>query len=199
MTPVGRRRAWLVAVVVTPVAVVAGVLPTAALLGTAALLPRVRAATARRRREAALSAEVAEVADLLSVAVGAGLTVPQAVAAVGRRGTGPLASELAHVAAEAGTGRRLVDALEVLPSRAGEPVRPLAAALLACERDGAPVLPTLAALAVEARDRERRRVEQAARRVPVLLLFPLVLCILPAFALLTVAPLLADALIALRP
>ena len=37
------------------------------------------------------------------------------------------------------------------------------------------------------------RAEEAARRVPVKLLFPLVLCVLPAFALLTVAPLLAGA------
>ena len=42
------------------------------------------------------------------------------------------------------------------------------------------------------------RAEEAARRVPVRLLFPLVLCVLPAFALLTVAPLLAGALRSLR-
>ncbi|MDQ3758189.1 MAG: type II secretion system F family protein [Actinomycetota bacterium] len=92
----------------------------------------------------------------------------------------------------------LADALDELPLRAGEPTRALAASLAGCVRYGTPLAPTLAALSVEARDAERRRMEQAARRVPVLLLFPLVLCILPAFALLTVAPLLADAVAALR-
>ena len=53
-------------------------------------------------------------------------------------------------------------------------------------------------LAEDARRTELRRAETRARRVPVLLLFPLVLCILPAFALLTVAPLLASAVGALR-
>jgi len=42
------------------------------------------------------------------------------------------------------------------------------------------------------RDR-RRKAEEAARRIPVKLLFPLVGCTLPAFALLTVAPLIAGA------
>jgi hypothetical protein len=178
--------------------VAVGVMATAALAATAAAAWHARGRTLRRRQEVALAADVPEVADLWVVAAGAGLTVPLAVEAVGRRGAGPLARQLAAAAAEAAAGRRLGDVLDDLPSRAGEAARPLAAALLACLRDGAPVLPTLTALAVEAREHERRRVEQAARRVPVLLLFPLVLCVLPAFALLTVAPLVADAITALR-
>ena len=39
----------------------------------------------------------------------------------------------------------------------------------------------------------RRRAEEAARRLPVQLLFPLVLCVLPAFVLLAVVPLLLAA------
>jgi len=76
-------------------------------------------------------------------------------------------------------------------------VRPLAAALVDAERYGSPVGAALDRLATEARDHARRRAEERARRIPVLLLFPLVLCILPAFGLLTVAPLLAGALDAL--
>ena len=78
-------------------------------------------------------------------------------------------------------------------------VLPLVAALLASERYGAPLLDGLARLAAELRSDRRRRAEEAARRVPVKLLFPLVFCTLPAFALLTVAPLLAGALGSLRP
>jgi tight adherence protein C len=51
----------------------------------------------------------------------------------------------------------------------------------------------LTVLAAEVRAERRRRAEAAARRVPVKLLFPLVLCVLPAFGLLTVVPLLAGA------
>ncbi|MDP9387533.1 MAG: hypothetical protein M3Q48_06280, partial [Actinomycetota bacterium] len=59
-------------------------------------------------------------------------------------------------------------------------------------------VPALERLAAEVRRQRLRQAEEAARRVPVLLLFPLVLCVLPAFALLTVAPLIAGALRELR-
>jgi tight adherence protein C len=51
---------------------------------------------------------------------------------------------------------------------------------------------TLARLSSEARADLRRRAEARARTVPVRLLFPLVFLVLPAFGLLTVAPVLLD-------
>lgn len=165
----------------------------------ASTVPRWRRHRQGRLRLVALESEVPEVVDLLALAVGAGMTVAHAVTAVAQRGLGPLSAELRVVSGEVAHGRRLADALDELPERAGEPARPLAATLAACERYGTPVVDALERLAVEARDRQRRRVEQAARRLPILLLFPLVLCILPAFALVAIVPLIADAVPALRP
>ncbi|MGH9183314.1 MAG: type II secretion system F family protein, partial [Acidimicrobiales bacterium] len=153
---------------------------------------------ARHSHDTAVRAQLPEVVDLFALAVGAGLTVPLAVAAVARRARAPLAAELARVVDDVRLGRRWGEALEELPRRAGEPVRPLVAALVTSERYGAPLLDGLVRLAVELRADRRRRAEDAARRVPVKLLFPLVFCTLPAFALLTVVPLVAGALSALR-
>ncbi len=179
-------------------------LPLAPPMGLASAIgvwavPVVRARSARRRHEAAVRRSLPEVADLLVVAVGAGLTVPLAVAAVARRATAPVAGELRRAVDEVALGRRLADALAEVPDRVGEPARPLVAALVAAERYGGPLLDRLVRLADEARADGRRRAEEAARRVPVTLLFPLVFCVLPAFALLTVAPLLAGGLRSLRP
>jgi tight adherence protein C len=138
------------------------------------------------------------VVDLLRLAVGAGHTVPLALAAVTGHVDGPVGRGLADALAATTRGRRLADALDDLPAAVGEPVRPLAATLAGSLRYGHAIGPALERLAAECRADQRRRSEAAARRVPVLLLFPLVLCILPAFALLTVAPLLAGALRALR-
>jgi tight adherence protein C len=197
----GLRHLDRVGVAAAVVAVAAAFGPVAAFgaLAVGAAAPSLRERQERRRRVRAIETDVPEVVDLLALAVGSGLTVPHAVRAVARRVPGPLAAELATVVAATDRGHRFADALDDLPERAGEATRPLVATLGACERYGAPVADALERLAVEARERHRRRAEQAARRLPVLLLFPLVVCILPAFALLAVAPLIADAVQALRP
>ena len=160
--------------------------------------PAMKARRGERRRLAAIAADLPDVVDLLVLAVGAGLTVNLAVRSVARRATGPLGAELGRACREASLGRRLGDALDELPERAGEACRPLVAALLASERYGAPLGPGLERLAHEVRADRRRRAEEAARKIPVKLLFPLVSCTLPAFALLTVAPLIASAVRSLR-
>jgi tight adherence protein C len=158
------------------------------------IYPALRAARAERRRLAALAADLPDVVDLLVLGVGAGLTVPLALEAVGRRASGPLAAEIRQVVRDFRLGRRLADALDDVPARAGEAIRPLVSALAAAERYGAPLGAGLDRLASEVRRDRRRQAEEAARRVPVKLVFPLVTCTLPAFALLTVAPLIASAL-----
>jgi tight adherence protein C len=164
----------------------------AAVLGWIA--PSMRAARAEKRRLAAIAADLPDTVDLLVLGVGAGLTVHLALVAVGRRASGPLAAELRRVTEEVALGRRLGDALDDVPTRAGEAVRPLVTALTAADRYGAPLGTSLERLAGEVRRDRRRQAEEAARRVPVKLLFPLVTCTLPAFALLTVAPLIAGAI-----
>jgi hypothetical protein len=67
------------------------------------------------------------------------------------------------------------------------PLAPTARALLAAYH-GAPVEALVVRLADDARQAIRRTGELRARRMPVLLLFPLVFLVLPAFVLLSVAP-----------
>jgi tight adherence protein C len=170
--------------------------PVAALCGW--YWPVLRVRRDERRRLAALAADVPDVVDLFVLVIGAGLTVALAVDTVARRAAGPLGAELKRVCDEVAVGRRLADALDDVPARTGEPVRPLIAALVASERYGAPLTSGLERLAGDVRRDRRRRAEEAARRIPVKLLFPLVGCTLPAFALLTVAPLIAGAVRSLR-
>jgi len=146
--------------------------------------------------------ELPEVIDLLGLAVAAGLTAPLAVAAVGRRGPGALAAALGEASAEAiRRGRRLADVLDDVPAAlgtGGDGARPLLAALADSSRHGTSLGPSLERLAAEARTARRHRAEERARRVPILLLFPLVTCTLPALGLLTIAPLAVGALRDLR-
>lgn len=169
-------------------------------------LPPLLARTGRHRAQAAAARavldELPEVIDLLGLAVAAGLTAPLAVAAVGRRGHGALAAALGGAAvAAARDGRRLADVLDDIPAAlgpAGDGARPLVVALADAARHGTALGPSLDRLAAEARTARRHRAEERARRVPVLLLFPLVTCTLPALGLLTIAPLAVGAFSDLR-
>ncbi len=175
-----------------------GPVPALAVVAAGLALPAVRRRRSARLRAEAAAAAVPEVVDLLGLAAGAGLTPHLALPAVAERLDGVVGAELRRVVEVVAGGCRLADALEELPSRLGEAYRPVVAALATAERYGTPVLDALERLAAEARDQQRRRGEAAARRVPVTLLFPLVLCILPAFVLLTLVPLLAGAVGELR-
>ena len=163
---------------------------------SAVAVPAVAWARARRRRRAheqALVAELPFVVELFRLALGAGLGVHHAVAAVAARAPARLRPALEGVVARERLGEPLADALGRLLDL-GPGLRPMTVALVGAERDGAPAGPGLERAASEARLAHRRRAEEAARRLPVQLLFPLVGCILPAFGLLTVVPLLAASL-----
>jgi tight adherence protein C len=157
----------------------------------ASVLRRRRSAT---RAEVDLREELPEVVDLLSLAVSAGLTVPLAVGVVAERGSGRVATELARARRSSAVGTPLADALDAIPARLGEPVRPITRILAGSIRDGTAIGPALERVAGEVRVERRRGAEERARKVSVRLLFPLVCCVLPAFALLTVVPLLVVSL-----
>jgi hypothetical protein len=108
----------------------------------------------------------------------------------------PIAPAFAEVQRRVDCGVRLGDALDALEVL-GEAVHPLLAAIRSTAFDGTSLLPALERVAADSRMIRRRRAEQLARRLPVQLLLPLVLCVLPAFALLAVVPLVAASLGAL--
>jgi pilus assembly protein TadC len=153
---------------------------------------RIRPVLLVRRRRLALDqrvvSELPEVIDLVRLGLASGGSTLVALRAVAARPTGPVTGALAAVIARVGVGHRMADALEDLPVELGEPIRPLVRALVSSERYGVELGPTLDRLADEARDDRRRRAQSRARRVPVQMLLPLVLCILPAFVVLTLVP-----------
>lgn len=148
----------------------------------------------RRQREAAVAADLPWLAGLIRLGVGAGLPIGQALTEAAQRGKGPAFQAASEAMDRTARGEPLALALEGLRSSLGEPGRPLVAALVAAVRLGAPVGPALDAAAVNLRARSRRQAEVRARKVPVQMLFPLALCILPAFVLLSVVPMVLDAL-----
>jgi tight adherence protein C len=130
---------------------------------------------------------VALTADLLAMAVSAGLTPFLALELAVRFAPGPVAAQLGDTLRATQEGSRLADALDEEALRTPA-LAPVLALLAASERSGAPVAAQLRRLAAQIRAQGRRRAMARARTVPVRLLFPLVFLVLPAFLLLTVAP-----------
>ena len=141
------------------------------------------------RRAGAMERQLDDVLELLRVAVEAGLTVPRALAEVGRRHPGVLAAELRRAAAlmELGMGQRR--AVEVLVHRCPTPgVVALAGALGRAERHGAPLGEALAAQAAQARARRARQsIEVAARAAPKIQLIVALLLVPSAMLLMAAA------------
>lgn len=133
-------------------------------------------------------ADLAEVADLLAVALGAGLGPGPALDAVAGVSPGPTGLALRRVAGARSRGVPLVEALEVLSYGLGAGGRELAASLRSAVETGTAAAPALRSLAASSRRRGRRRLEARVRRLPVVLAVPLVLFVLPAFVVLTLVP-----------
>ena len=166
-----------------------GALAAAGIVGVFHVLTR----RAPRRTEDALRAALPDVVDLFRLAVGAGLSIHQSVEVVAACAPDPIGSALREARRQVLLGVRLGDALQGLHAL-GDPARPLVSALIGSARYGSPLSVALDRVAVDARLLRRRRAEERARRLPVQLLFPLVMCVLPAFGLLAVVPLLAGSL-----
>lgn len=154
----------------------------------------------RRARldDAQVARDLPDLIDLLALAVGAGLSLPAALPVVAPVAPDALRADLRSVVAAMAGGRSSDEAIAELATCWGAPARPLVHAIADHLRYGTPVLPALERVAAEARGHRRRAAEIRARKLPVLLLFPLVLCTLPAFGLLTVAPLVAGTFDSLR-
>lgn len=195
--PTVTRRVVVVGLVAVLVTVLAGpVLGATAAAGPALVMWR-RRGRQDRLDEVAVVDELPEVIDLLSLGVGAGLTVTDAMASVARWANGPVGAAIGRAHRLVHQGTSTADALEMARGDCGPPAEGLFSALIAADRYGTPVADALARLGHEARLDRRRAAEERARKVPVQLLFPLVVCVLPAFGLLTVVPLLVNSLGAL--
>jgi len=144
-----------------------------------------------RLRARAMEAELADVLDLLRVAVAAGLAPKRALAEVGRRHPGPLAGELRRAAARSALGTPAAAALGDVERRCpAAGITALVAALARTERHGAPLGPALAAQAARARALSGQRTVEAAARAGPQIQLVVALLLVPAVMLLVAAALL---------
>jgi tight adherence protein C len=156
--------------------------------GAGFLAPDLALARLARARGERMSREVADVLDLLRVAVQAGLPVGRALGEVGRRSGGLLADELRATATRLQLGATRDEAFAELVARCPiAAVATLAAAVARADRHGAPLAPALESITAEARAEQARMLrDEAARAAPKIQLV-VALVLVPAVMLLVAA------------
>lgn len=142
-----------------------------------------------QRRQQQIAAVLPDALDMLTLSVEAGLGFDQALAHVASGTRGPLAREIARTLHEMQMGKQRAEAMRALADRNTVPeLRTIAIAVVQGTELGVPMSTVLREQSTEMRIRRRQRAEEKARKVPVKVLFPLILCLFPAMFIVLLGP-----------
>lgn len=127
--------------------------------------------------------------DLLTISVEAGLGFDAALSQVARNTDGPLAAEFARVLQEMQIGLGRSNALRAMGERSTLPdLRAFTSAMVQADAFGIPVGQVLRVQSAEMRVKRRQKAEEAAQKIPVKIMIPLVMFILPSLFIAVIGP-----------
>lgn len=139
-------------------------------------------------RQAEIERALADSLDQITVCVEAGLSFESALSRVAAS-KGPLADEFGRLLQDIQIGIPRERALESLLSRTDvSDLRVFVNAMNHAERYGIPIAHVLRVQATELREKRKQRAEERALKMPVKLVFPVVVCILPALFIVVAGP-----------
>ena len=142
-----------------------------------------------QERQKTIRTELPDTLDQMTIAVEAGLGFESAMARAGQTGKGPLGEELVRTLQEVQFGVGRSQALRNLADRTDVPdLRHFVLAIIQAEGYGIPVADVLRIQAAELRVKRRQRAEERAMKIPVKVIFPLILCILPTLFIVIMGP-----------
>ena len=141
------------------------------------------------RRQHEIQRALPDALDLMSITVEAGLGFDAAMERVAREMGGPLGDELLRVVQEMRLGKARADALRDLGDRSTvDELRSFVLAMVQADIFGIAVARVLNVQAREIRIKRRQRAEEEAQKLPVKIIFPLILCIFPSLFVVLLGP-----------
>ncbi|MEX5297858.1 type II secretion system F family protein [Kocuria sp. CPCC 205292] len=165
------------------------VLIAAVLMPVSYFLPELLLYSRGIERQKAIGLELADTLDQMMIAVEAGLGFESAMARAGHNGKGPLAEELVRTLQEMRVGIPRRDAYLALEQRTDVPdLRTFTRAVIQADAYGISISTVLRTQANEMRVKRRQRAEEAAQKIPVKILLPLMLFVLPVLFLTVLGP-----------
>lgn len=158
-----------------------------ALIGWA--IPGAALAQAVERRQTSIRKALPDTLDMLTISVEAGLGFDAALLHVTQQVPGALSQEIGRMLHEMQLGVSRVDAFRHLGERTNvEELKGLVLAMVQADVFGVSIAGVLRAQSHELRIRRRQRAEEKALKLPVKLLFPMILCIFPALMVVIAGP-----------
>lgn len=141
------------------------------------------------RRQQQIRRQLPDALDLLTLSVEAGLGFDAALAQVAATMPGALSREFGRVLQEMQMGQRRVEALRALAARTTvREFKTITLALVQAGELGIPIAGVLREQARQMRVMRRQLAEEAARKLPVKVLFPLIFCLFPALFIVVIGP-----------
>ena len=151
--------------------------------------PNVIIARKVEERQLAIRRSLPDTIDLLTISVEAGLGFDAALSEVTRNVPGPLSAEIGRMLQEMQLGVARTDALRDLAARTEvEDLNAFVLAMVQAETFGVSVANVLRAQTRDLRLKRRQYAEEAAHKLPVKLLFPLMVCVMPALFVVVIGP-----------
>lgn len=127
--------------------------------------------------------------DLITVCMEAGLSFDSSLAKVVEKMPGVLSDEFARVLYELQVGKSRRDALRDMAARLElRDVSSFVSAIVQADQMGMSLGPVMRAQSEDVRLRRRQSAEEQAMKAPIKMLFPLIMCILPATILVILGP-----------
>lgn len=141
------------------------------------------------KRQQEIELELPNTLDQLLISVEAGLGFEAAMARAGGYGGGALAQELMRTLQDIQVGRPRQEAYDALAQRSSvQDLRSFVRAVVQADKYGIGIAKVLRTQAKQARVKRRQRAEEKAMKLPVKVLFPLLLCIFPVLFIVLLGP-----------
>lgn len=146
-----------------------------------------------QERQEAIRAALADTLDQITISIEAGLGLETAIIRAGEHGSGPLAHELMRTIQDMRVGLSRKEAYTALADRTSvTDLKRFARAIMQADAYGVSVSNVVRTQSKDLRAKRRQRAEEKAMKVPVQVLFPLMLCILPVLFIVVLGPTVAN-------
>lgn len=157
--------------------------------GVGYFFPDIRLQSIGQDRQKKIEQSLPDVLDQMTICVEAGLGFESAMARAAQSGKGPLAEEFIRTLQEMQVGFGRGEALRGLGRRNNvADLQHFVTAVVQAEAYGIPIADVMQVQAGELRLKRRQRAEEKALKIPVKIVFPLVLCIFPSLFIIILGP-----------